>query len=245
MQRLPTGARSTKDRTGHVCSGTVISPLSPCGTARGSSPSKSGTWGDWGKSSMPSKSIRTIANAPWGRKRYLLPLPILSVLLLGTALASPGLLRMTVNVFDDPNLTILASVKNVVHPTGPDGKLVGLMTVTNHASTDTQITVGTATIQSLTDGSPDGRITAAIAFKVPLVVPAGATVKVPFSGVFTGSVLDLHFGDSFLVTPTVTWFSVPASGPAQGPYTYAQAKTCTISGTPLPSSVWTTTTACA
>src|SRR6266480_455605 len=186
---------------------------------------------------MSSKSIRTFAHAPWGRKRYLLPLPILSVLLLGTALASPGILRMTVNVFDDANLTILAS--------GPDGKLVGLMTVTNHASTATRITVGTATIASVTNGNPDGRITATISFKVPLVVPAGATVKVPFSGTFSGSVLDLHFGDSFRVTPTVTWFSVPASGPAQGPFTYAQVKTCTISGTPLPSSVWTTTTACA
>src|SRR2546429_5115326 len=196
---------------------------------------------------MSSKSIRTFANAPWGRKRLLLPLPILSVLLLGTALASPGLLRMTVNVFDDANLTILASVQNVVHPSGPDGKLVGLMTVTNHASTATQITVGTATIESLTSpsGSPDNRITATISFKVPLVVPAGATVKVPFSGTFTGSVMDLHWGDSFRVSPTVTWFSVPASGAAQGPYTYAQPKTCTISGTPLPSSVWTTTTACA
>ena len=193
---------------------------------------------------MPSKSIRTFATTPWGRKRYLLPLPILSVLLLGTALASPGLLRMTVNVFDDPNLTILASVQNVVHPSGPDGKLVGLMTVTNHATTDTRITVGTATIESLTSGSPDNRITATIAFKVPLVVPAGTTVKVPFSGVFQGSIMDLHFGDSFRVTPTVTWFSMPASGVAQGPYTYAQPKTCTISGTPLPSSVWTTTTAC-
>jgi len=174
---------------------------------------------------MSSKSIRTFANAPWGRKRLLLPLPILSVLLLGTALASPGLLRMTVNVFDDANLTILASVQNVVHPSGPDGKLVGLMTVTNHASTDTRITVGTATIESLTDGSPDGRITATISFKVPLVVSAGATVKVSFTGPFSGSVLDLHFGDSFRVTPTVTWFSVPASGPAQGPFTYAQVNT--------------------
>ncbi len=65
---------------------------------------------------MPSKSIRTFAHAPWGRKRYLLPLPILSILLLGTALASPGVLRMTVNVFDDANLTILASIQNVIHP---------------------------------------------------------------------------------------------------------------------------------
>ncbi len=195
---------------------------------------------------MPSKSIRTFANAPWGRKRFLLPLPVLSILLLGTALASPGVLRMTVNVFSDTNLTILASVQNVVHPSGPTGKLVGLMTVTNHASTDTRITVGTATIESLTsaNGNPDGRITATISFNVPLTVPAGATVKVPFSGAFTGSVMNLHFGDSFRVSPTVTWFSVPASGAAQGPYTYAQAKTCTISGNPLPSSVWTETTAC-
>src|SRR5207247_1374586 len=209
--------RSMKDCTGHVCSGTVISPRNPSGIARGSSPSKDGTWGDWGKSSMPSKSIRTFGNAPWGRKRYLLPLPILSVLLLGTALASPGLLRMTVNVFDDTNLTILASVQNVVHPSGPTGKLVGLMTVTNHASTDTRITVGTATIESLTDGNPDNRITATISFNVPLVVPAGATVKVSFSGPFTGSVMNLHFGDSFRVSPTVPWLSVPASGAAQGP----------------------------
>src|SRR5947199_8690353 len=99
---------------------------------------------------MSSKSIRTFANAPWGRKRLLLPLPILSVLLLGTALASPGLLRMTVNVFDDAHLTILASVQNLVHPSGPHGKLVALMTVTNHATTDTQITARNDTIKSST-----------------------------------------------------------------------------------------------
>src|SRR5438876_2094264 len=99
---------------------------------------------------MSSKSIRTFANAPWGRKRLLLPLPILSVLLLGTALASPGLLRMTVNVFDDANLPILASVQNVVHPSGQDGKLVGLMTVTNHALTVTRITGGTVSVGSIT-----------------------------------------------------------------------------------------------
>jgi hypothetical protein len=202
---------------------------------------------------MPSPSIHTVANAPWGRKRFLLSLPILSVLLIGTALASPGHLRITVNVFDDSNLTILASVQNVVHPDGPEGKLVGFMTVTNHASTDTRLTVATARIESLrvenTDGNQngntDGRLVATITIPVPLLIPAGGTVKVSFSGSFTGSVLDLRFGDSFRVTPTVTWFGVPASGPAQGPYTYAQAKTCTVSGVPLPSSVWTTTTVCA
>jgi len=206
---------------------------------------------------MSSKSIHTFANAPWGRKRFLLPLPILSVLLIGTALASPGHLRITVNVFDDSNLTITASVQNVVHPDGPEGKLVGFMTVTNHGSTDTRLTVATARIETVRDentdgnqngntqGDTDGRLVATITIGVPLLIPAGGTVKVSFSGSFTGSVLDLRFGDSFRVTPTVTWFSVPASGPALGPYTYAQAKTCTVSGVPLPSSVWTTTTVCA
>src|SRR5204863_9029042 len=105
---------------------------------------------------MSSKSIRTFANAPWGRKRLLLPLPILTVLLLGTALASPGLLRMAVNVFDDANLTILASVQNAVHPSGPDGKLVRLVTVKKPASTDTPLTVGTAALSSPTEWSPSG-----------------------------------------------------------------------------------------
>jgi hypothetical protein len=202
---------------------------------------------------MPSQSIHTVANAPWGRKRFLLSLPILSVLLIGTALADPSHLRITVNVFADSNLTILASVQNVVHPDGPDGKLVGIMTVTNHALTDTNLTVATATIESLrvenTDGNQngntDGRLVATITIRVPLLIPAGGTVRVPFSGSFTGSVLDLRFGNSFRVTPTVTWWSVPASGPAQGPYTYAQAKTCTVSAVPLQSSVWTTSTVCA
>src|SRR5438309_5375389 len=128
---------------------------------------------------MSSKSIRTFANAPWGRKRFLLPLPILSVLLLGTALASPGLLRMTVNVFDDANLTILASVQNVVHPSGPDGKLVGFMMVTNHTSTATRLTVATATIQSLTNRNPDGRIVATITIKVPVLAPPEALSRCP------------------------------------------------------------------
>src|SRR5207247_7962951 len=100
--------------------------------------------GRLGDKPMSSKSIRTIANAPWGRKRYLLPLPILSILLLGTALASPGVLRMTVNVFHDDNLTILASVQPVVHPSGPTGKPVAPLTVPNNASPATRITVGTA-----------------------------------------------------------------------------------------------------
>src|SRR3979411_1248074 len=105
---------------------------------------------------MASKPIRSFANAPWGRKRFLLSLPILSVLLIGTALASPGHLRITVNVFDDSNLTILASVQNVVHPDGPDGKFVGFVPVTSHGTTDTRLTVATARIESVRDGNTGG-----------------------------------------------------------------------------------------
>lgn len=194
---------------------------------------------------MRRNSIRRLATARRGGKRYLLPLPILSVLLLGTALAAPGLLRMTVNVFDDDNLTILGSIQNVIQPDGPEGKIVGLMTVTNHGSTDIRITEATATIESLTEGEPDGRIVATLSLRLPLLVRAGETLRVAFSGPFEGSVLSLRFGDSFRVSPTVTWFGEPDSGPPEGPFTYAQAKTCTVEGVPLPNSVWTTETVCA
>ena len=42
--------------------------------------------------------------APWGRKKHLLPLPILSIVFLVTAMAAPGLLHMTVTIVDDGNL---------------------------------------------------------------------------------------------------------------------------------------------
>lgn len=119
------------------------------------------------------------------------------------------------------------------------------MTVTNHGSTDSRITIATATIESLTDGTPDGRIVATLSMRVPLLVRAGDTVKVPFSGPFEESVTSLRFGDSFRVTPTVEWFSEPADGPAEGPFLYAETKTCTIEGVPLPDSVWTVSTVCA
>jgi len=124
--------------------------------------------------------MRTVAEtrfrrAPWGRKKHLLPLPILSVVLMVTAMASPGLLRMTVTVIDDSNLTLTAAVQNVVHPSGPDGKIVGIMRVTNHASTDIRLTAASVRIQSLApetpEGSPDGRLDTTITIKVPLTVP--------------------------------------------------------------------------
>ncbi len=168
--------------------------------------------------------------APWGQKKHLLPLPILSVVLMVTAMASPGLLRMTVTIIDDTNLTFTAAVQNVVHPSGPDGKIVGIMKVTNHASTDIVITAATASIRSLTPGetpgAPDGRLDTTITISVPLTVKAGATVNAPFSGPFSGNVLRLTIDDSFLVTPLVTWVTVLASGSLQGPFTYDQMKIC-------------------
>src|SRR3989454_1939063 len=185
--------------------------------------------------------------APWGRKKHLLPLPILSVVLMVTAMASPGLLRMTVTIIDDTNLTLTAAVQNVVHPSGPDGKIVGIMRVTNHASTDIQLTAASVRIQSLApetpEGAPDGRLDTTITIKVPLTVPAGATVNAPFSGPFSGNVLGLTLGDSFLVTPLITWSTVLSSGSLEGPFTYAQAKVCAGPG-PTPSNPYWVSTFC-
>src|SRR5438128_11710423 len=91
-----------------------------------------------------------------GKKKHLAPLPILSVLLLITAMASPTLLRMTVTLVDDTHLTIVASIQNVIHPSGPDGKIVGIPTVTNHGSPDLQITAAAARIPALAAGTPPG-----------------------------------------------------------------------------------------
>src|SRR2546430_3543025 len=75
--------------------------------------------------------------APWGKKKHLAPLPILSVVLLLTAMAAPTLLRMTVTlVDDDSHLTIKASVQNVVHPSGPAGENVCIMTGEKHGPAD-------------------------------------------------------------------------------------------------------------
>jgi len=156
-----------------------------------------------------------------------------------TAMASPAMLRMTVTVIDDTNLTLTASVQNVVHPFGPDGKIVGIMRVTNHASTDILLTAASVRIQSLapeTPGeTPDGRLDTTITINVPLTVGAGATVNAPFSGPFSGNVLGLNMGDSFLVTPSITWSTVLSSGSLAGPFTYDQAKVCSGPG-PSPSS---------
>ncbi|TLZ76620.1 MAG: hypothetical protein E6K11_10910, partial [Methanobacteriota archaeon] len=68
---------------------------------------------------MRTATTTSIRRAPWGLKRFLAPLPILSVVLMVTAMAAPGLLHMTVTILNDGNLTITAQVQNVVHPSGP------------------------------------------------------------------------------------------------------------------------------
>ncbi len=184
--------------------------------------------------------------APWGKKKHLAPLPILSVLLLLTAMASPTLLRMTVTLVDDTHLTIVASVQNVVHPSGPDGKIVGILTVTNHGSADIQITAASARIQSLAPGTPpgapDNRLDTTITIKVPVTVRAGATITVPFSGPFAGNILNLRMDDSFLVSPSITWFGVTSSS-VDGPFTYSQAKICSGPG-PSPSNPYWISASC-
>src|SRR5437899_9984006 len=175
--------------------------------------------------------------APWGLQTHLVHLPILAVVLRVTAMACPAMLRMTVTAIDDTNLTLTASVQNVVHPFGPDGKIVGIMRVTNHASTDILLTAASVRIQSLAPETPgeslDGRLDTTITINVPLTVHAGATVNAPFSGPFSGNVLGLNMGDSFLVTPSITWSTVLSSGSLAGPFTYDQAKVCSGPG-PLP-----------
>src|SRR5438132_2206493 len=145
--------------------------------------------------------MRTVAETrfrrvPWGRKKHLLPLPILSVVLLVTAMAAPGLLHMTITVIDDPNLKFTATVQNVIHPSGPDGKIVGIMTVTNRASTDIRLTVASVRIQSLARGSPgsppgdpDSRLNTTITTSVPFTILDGTTMTAPVSGPFEGNVL--------------------------------------------------------
>src|SRR5439155_22200319 len=130
------------NRVGRRAAGTIISSQTLC---------RRGTRGLRALASAPGvlgeiSFMRTVTEArfrrsPWGRKKHLLPLPILSVVLMVTAMASPGLLRMTVVVFDDSNLTISASIQNVVHPSGTSGMIVGIMRLTNHDSLANWITV--------------------------------------------------------------------------------------------------------
>src|SRR5437879_4392383 len=105
----------------------VTNPLSAWN--EGIAGSRVRTLSSGGISFMSTVTETRFRRVPWGRKKHLLPLPILSVVLLVTAMAAPGLLRMTVTIIDDTNLTLTAAVQNVVHPFGPDGKIVGIMKI--------------------------------------------------------------------------------------------------------------------
>src|SRR5439155_24389554 len=143
--------RTTSRRNDYI----VTNPLSEWN--EGIAGSRDRTWSSGGIRFMLTVTETRFRRAPWGRKKHLLPLPILSIVFLVTAMAAPGLLHMTVTIVEDTNLKFTATVQNVVHPSGPTGKIVGIMTVTNKASMDIRITAASVRIQSLTDNTPDSR----------------------------------------------------------------------------------------
>ena len=173
-----------------------------------------------------------VRHAPWGRKKFYAPLPILSVLLVAAAVAAPSaLLHTTFTFFDDGHLTISATVQALVHASGPTGKLVGFMTVTNAYAFAIEISAASAVITSGTisgstftaDAQP---VVLSVPLRVPLVVPAGATVKQQFSGDFSGSVLGLTPASSFEIAPSVSWVEVHSPPQTVGPFTYSTVKFC-------------------
>ncbi|HYS72438.1 MAG TPA: hypothetical protein VEO96_00430, partial [Thermoplasmata archaeon] len=91
--------------------------------------------------------------APWGRKRYFAPLPVLSVLLLATVIANPDILKTDFLLYQDSGLSIVARVSQVVHLSGPSGTIVGTMEVTNTHSFGISVLLLGATLISIT-GSP-------------------------------------------------------------------------------------------
>jgi hypothetical protein len=197
---------------------------------------------------MVSEHVVRVRKAPWGRKRYFVPLPILSVLLLVTVAAAPSLLHATFNVYNDGALSISATIQSVVHPGGPTGKLTGFVTVTNHhpfaillTSASVVITAGKGTVKHF---HSDG-FTITIKLPTLLLIEAGDKVKVSFSGSFTGSLFHLSpTGTSFLVVPNVHWFEVHSpthhhkGWSVVGPFTYAKDKVCTVKATSVFSNGW-------
>ena len=167
-----------------------------------------------------------VERAPWGRKRFYAPLPVLSVLLLATALAAPSIIHTDFLIYQDSGLSIVARVNQVVHLSGSTGTIVGAMTVTNTHSFDIQVQSLDATITSLT-GSPISVTLGTPPGRPPITVHAGSTVTVPFSGPFSGDLTSLSVGQQFSVAPDVSWVEVYTTGTA-GPFAYTQSKTCTI-----------------
>src|SRR2546428_1703771 len=174
--------------------------------------------------------------APWGLKRYYAPLPVLAIWLLTTALAAPDILRTNFLIFQDSGTTIVATVQQVVHMSGPTGKILGIASVTNTRPFPIQILALSATLTR--DGTPDSPIMLTISVapgKFPIDIAAGDTAKIQFSGPFSGDPTNLAPGQTFNATPGLSWSQIPPSGTV-GPFSYTQAKDCTIPSSidPLP-----------
>ena len=173
--------------------------------------------------------------APWGRKRYFAPLPVLSVLLLATVVANPDILRTDFLLYQDSGLSIVARVSQVVHLSGPSGTIVGTMEVTNTHSFGISVLLLGATLTSIT-GSPILVTIGTSPGRPPVSVDAGSTVSIPFKGSFSGDLTSLSVGQQFSVTPIVSWMEVYSTGNV-GPFSYTQPKTCTIPAVIVPSPV--------
>ncbi len=170
-----------------------------------------------------------VRRAPWGYKRYYAPLPVLSVLILTTALAAPNILRTKFLIFQDPGTTIIASVQNVVHVSGPTGKIVGIATVTNTRPFPIQILALSAMLARV---GPPGLSPITLVINItnsrfPIDIPAGGKQNIEFSGPFSGDLTTLASEQTFSVTPKLLWIEMPPSG-TTGPFDYTVAKTCTI-----------------
>src|SRR6266705_6351671 len=168
----------------------------------------------------------SVRPAPWGRKRYFAPLPVLTVLLLATVVAKPDILRTDFLIYQDSGLSIVARISQVVHLSSPTGTVVGTMTITNTHTFGISVSALGATLVSITGssisltiGTPPGR--------PPINVAAGATMTVPFNGPLSGDLTTLTAGQEFSVQPDVSWVEVYPSSTA-GPFTYTTVKTCTI-----------------
>ena len=172
---------------------------------------------------------RSVRPAPWGRKRYFAPLPVLSVLLLATVVANPGILRTDFLIYQDSGLSIVARISQVVHLSSPTGTVVGTMTITNTHTFGISVSALGATLVSIT-GSPISLTISTPPGRLPINVAAGATMTVPFNGPLSGDLTTLTAGQEFSVQPSISWVEVYASGTA-GPFTYTLAKTCTIPST--------------
>src|SRR5256712_8064111 len=158
----------------------------------------------------------SVRRAPWGFKRYYAPLPVLSILHLTTALAAPDILRTNFLIFQDSGTTIVATVQQVVHMSGPTGKILGIAAVTNTRAFPIQILALSATLTR--DGTPDSPIMLTISVapgKFPIDIPAGGTAKIQFSGAFSGDPTTLASGRPLTPAPRFSGAGKPPPGTAR------------------------------